>query len=199
MAFWAACRLEPHRENLALHCLGLAGFVTYLPRIRERRVSHGRKIKVRQPLFPGYCFFVVEAQWHAARWSVGVLGLIMDGLRPAKVPDNVIAEIRSREVGGLIELAPPPSLRRGARVRILAGPFRDRGGDERPVAVVDPRGCEHAARRHQLVPGRKYRHPGLAHHLDLDEAQAASMPISRDEIGVYRRNTTSPRAMSEPA
>jgi len=123
MAYWAVARIEPHRERLALHCLGLAGFVTYLPRIRERRVSHGRKIKVRQPLFPGYCFFVVEAQWHAARWSVGVLGLIMDGLRPAKVPDNVIAEIRSREVGGLIELAPPPSLRRGARVRILRGPF----------------------------------------------------------------------------
>ena len=28
---------------------------------------------------------------------------------------------------------------------------------------------------------------------------AASMPISRDESGVLRRSTTSPRAMSEPA
>src|SRR5262249_4844838 len=116
---------EPHRERLALHCLGLAGYVTYLPRIRERRLSHGRRIEVRPPLFPGYAFFVVEAQWHSARWSVGVLGLIMNGLQPAKVPDRVIDEIRGRERNGLIELAPPPSLRRGARVRILAGPFRD--------------------------------------------------------------------------
>jgi|SRR6516225_4608943 len=42
---------------------------------------------------------------------------------PAHVPDNVIAEIRGRKVDGLIELAPPPALRRGARVRILRGPF----------------------------------------------------------------------------
>jgi transcription antitermination factor NusG len=93
MGYWACARLEPHRERLALHCLGLAGYATYLPRIRERRVSHGRRIEVRPPLFPGYCFFVVEAQWHTARWSVGVIGLIMDGLRPARVPDAVIHEV----------------------------------------------------------------------------------------------------------
>jgi len=123
MAYWAVVRLEPHRERLALHCLGLAGYATYLPRLRERRLSHGRRIEVRPPLFPGYAFFVVEAQWHSARWSIGVIGLIMNGIQPAKVPDAVIAEIRGREVGGLIELAPPPALRRGARVRILHGPF----------------------------------------------------------------------------
>ena len=123
MAYWAVVRLEPHRERLALHCLGLAGYATYLPRLRERRLSHGRRIEVRPPLFPGYAFFVVEAQWHSARWSIGVIGLIMNGIHPAKVPDAVIAEIRGREVGGLIELAPPPALRRGARVRILHGPF----------------------------------------------------------------------------
>src|SRR5262249_25611755 len=128
MGYWAVARLKPHRERLALHCLGLAGYVTYLPRIRERRLSHGRWVKIRAPLFPGYCFLTVEAQWHAARWSVGVLGLIMDGIRPAKVPDAIITEIRGREVGGLIELAPPPSLRRGARVRILGGPLRDHLG-----------------------------------------------------------------------
>ena len=76
MGYWACARLEPHRERLALHCLALASFKTYFPRIRERRRSHGRKIEVRSPLFPGYCFLTIEAQWHAARWSVGVLGLI---------------------------------------------------------------------------------------------------------------------------
>ena len=102
MAYWAVARLEPRRERLALHCLGLAGFRVYLPRLRERRLSHGRRIEVRPPLFPGYCFFVVEAQWHSARWSVGIIGLIMDGIRPARVADGVIEEIRSRERGGLL-------------------------------------------------------------------------------------------------
>ena len=49
----------------------------------------------------------------------------MDGVGPARIPDTVIAEIRGREVGGLIDLPKPPPLRRGARVRILRGPFTD--------------------------------------------------------------------------
>ena len=44
------------REALALHCLKLAGFEVYLPRIRERRIERGRKVAAPPPLFPGYCF-----------------------------------------------------------------------------------------------------------------------------------------------
>jgi transcriptional antiterminator RfaH len=47
----------------------------------------------------------------------------MDSATPAKVPDAVIAEIRSRERKGAITL--PPQLRAGDRVRLLRGPFRD--------------------------------------------------------------------------
>jgi len=106
-----------------LHCLALAGYQTYYPRLRDRRIRHGRRVELRPALFPGYAFIAVELQWHAARWTAGVINLIMDGVGPARVPDAVIAEIRSREVGGLIELAPSLPLRRDARVRILRGPF----------------------------------------------------------------------------
>jgi transcriptional antiterminator RfaH len=123
VSFWAVSRLALNHERLALHCLGLAGYTVYLPRLRERRISHGRRIEVRPPLFLGYAFVLIELQWHAARWAPGTLGLVMDGDRPAKVPDVVIAEIRKREVGGLIELPKSPPLRRGDRVRILRGPF----------------------------------------------------------------------------
>jgi len=123
MTYWCAARLQPHREALALNCLELAGYATFYPRIRDRRIRHGRKIELRPALFPGYCFVLIQLQWHTARWAPGTLGLIMGGIGPAKVPDAVIAEIRRREVDGLIELAPPAPLRRGARVRILRGPF----------------------------------------------------------------------------
>jgi transcriptional antiterminator RfaH len=124
VAYWAVARLEAQRERLALHCLGLAGYETYFPRLREKRMSHGRRIEVRSPLFPGYCFLTIEAQWHSARWSMGVIGLIMDGIKPARVADAVIEDIRSRERGGLIDLQPPPgALRPGDRVRVTAGPF----------------------------------------------------------------------------
>jgi transcriptional antiterminator RfaH len=124
MPYWTACRLQPRREALALHCLSLNGFETYYPRLRDRRVRFGRTIENRPALFPGYAFVLIVSQWYTARWSPGTIGLIMDGMRPARVPDEVIEEVRRREVNGLIELPKLP-LRRGARVRILHGPFRD--------------------------------------------------------------------------
>jgi transcriptional antiterminator RfaH len=101
---WIAAQLLPRREALALHCLALEGFATYLPRCRERHVVRGRKIEATPPLFPGYLFIGIEAQWHAARWSPGIVGLIMDGIVPARVPDAIIADIRSRESGALVTL-----------------------------------------------------------------------------------------------
>jgi hypothetical protein len=126
MSYWAVARLEPRREQLALRCLGLAGYQTYFPRLRERRISHGRKIEVRPPLFPGYAFLTVEAQWYAARWSLGVIGLIMDGIKPARVADHIIDDLRKRERNGLIELFPrselKPAIRCGScKARSLGG------------------------------------------------------------------------------
>ena len=76
-------------------------------------------------LFPGYLFLLVDLQWHAARCCPGVTKLIMNGERPAKVPDRIIEELRGRERNGVVELPePPPRLRSGGRVRIAAGPLK---------------------------------------------------------------------------
>ena len=123
--YWTAAQLLPRREALALHCLKLAGYSTYLPRTRERRIVRGRKVDVKPPLFPGYAFISIEQQWRRARWSPGVAGLCMDGARPARVPDAIIAEIRAREIGGLVEL---PQLKPGDRVRVTRGPFAGLAG-----------------------------------------------------------------------
>jgi transcription antitermination factor NusG len=48
-------------------------------------------------------------------------------LVPARVPDRVIAEIRSRERAGLIEL-PKLRLELGMRVKVLQGPLCDQIG-----------------------------------------------------------------------
>ena len=123
--FWAAAQIHGQRERLALHCLGLAGFTTWLPRIRERRIIQGRRRIVTPALFPGYIFVVIELQWSAARYCPGVIRLVMDGERPARVPDRVVEELRGRERNGVIELPePPPRLRPGGRIRVTGGPFR---------------------------------------------------------------------------
>jgi transcriptional antiterminator RfaH len=98
MAFWACGRLELQREALGINSLARGGFAPYYPRIREhRRLRTGRKIVVTPALFVGYCFITIELQWHAARWAPGEFGLIMSGDGPAKVPDAIIDELRTRE------------------------------------------------------------------------------------------------------
>jgi transcriptional antiterminator RfaH len=126
--YWCAARLEHRHERYALHCLGVLGYATYFPRLRVRRIRGARKIETAPPLFPGYCFVAIELQWHAARWCPGILGLVMSGERPVRVPDPVIAEIRSRERHGLVELPKPPGPRPGAPVRILRGPLEGQLG-----------------------------------------------------------------------
>ena len=60
MPYWAAARLQLHRESLALNFLKLRGFDTYLPRIRECRMVRGRRLMITPPLFPGYAFIGIE-------------------------------------------------------------------------------------------------------------------------------------------
>jgi transcriptional antiterminator RfaH len=123
MSYWACAQLEANRERLALHCLGLRGFEVYLPRLRVK-LTPARKTRVQAPaLFPGYAFVLIELQWHAARWSPRILRLVLDGDRPAWVPDKVIAELKGRERDGLVELPSPPGFRHGDKVRIRRGVF----------------------------------------------------------------------------
>ena len=54
--------------------------------------------------------------------------LVMDGEQPARVPDEVIADIRSRERNGLVELPKPRGLMPGMKVRVISGPLHDQIG-----------------------------------------------------------------------
>ena len=89
--------------------------------LREHRRSHGRKIIVTPPLFASYLFIWVVHGWWDARWAAGVRRLVMDGEVPARVPDAVIAEIKSRERNGFVELPRPRGLAPGMRVKVLQG------------------------------------------------------------------------------
>jgi transcriptional antiterminator RfaH len=138
MPFWTVARLQPQRERLALHCLALYGFETYLPRVRETRTTsrvvglagtiRRRKVEVEAPLFPGYCFILIELQWHGVNMAAGVIRLLMDGQQPARVLDAIIDGIREREVGGVVRLPKPPRLKPGDRVRVVRGPFEGHFG-----------------------------------------------------------------------
>jgi transcription antitermination factor NusG len=126
MAYWCCAQLQASRERLALHCLSkVNGFETYSPRIRLARARRGDDTR---PLFPGYCFILIVSQWWAARWSPGIIRIVLDGAVPARISDQVIDEIRRREVCGVVELPKAPGLQIGERVRVLGGPFQGKLG-----------------------------------------------------------------------
>jgi transcriptional antiterminator RfaH len=114
--YWAVAQVESQREQTAANFLGQGGFDTYLPQLRvgKRRMT---------PLFPGYLFVQIVERWYPARWSVGVVRLLMAGDHPAKVPDRILSAIRQREDReGLIRL-PKSGLQLGQKVRVIHGPF----------------------------------------------------------------------------
>jgi len=122
MSYWACAQLETRRKRTALHFLGLNGFTTYCPRVRTERPSRDRERSTW--LFPGYVFVWIELQWHAARWSPGVIRLVSSGgAEPAKVPVSVIENLHSRERDGFVVLPKPPGLTRGDRVQVTHGPL----------------------------------------------------------------------------
>jgi transcriptional antiterminator RfaH len=123
MSYWACAQTEPVRESAATHFLGLAGYQVYCPRLRLIQRRRGRKVESRPPLFPSYLFVLITQGWWNARWCPGVLRLLTAGDAPMPVPDSLIAEIRSRERGGLIELPRRDGIKPGDQVRVLSGPF----------------------------------------------------------------------------
>src|SRR6516162_5522143 len=50
-------------------------------------------------------------------------GLIMDGIKPARVADQIIDDLRKRERNGLVQLPKREMFHVGDQVRILQGPF----------------------------------------------------------------------------
>ena len=105
------------------------------PRIRERRIIRGRKAFVTPALFPGYVFVLVELQWHAIRRTPYVIKLIMNGERPARVPDHArrVAPAEAKRADRLP--APPPAyvLARacGSRAGLSAGTLSLLGAQQR--------------------------------------------------------------------
>src|SRR5262249_60868677 len=110
MAYWACAQVAPQQERAAQHFLGLAGYQTYLPRLRLDRRSHGRRIVTKPPLFPSYVFVAIVSGWWSARWCPHVGRLILNGATPAAVSDPIITQSLGPELDALIDLTPPPAL-----------------------------------------------------------------------------------------
>src|SRR5262249_17848486 len=82
--------------------------------------------------------FSINQPWCGRKWVKlfrnSSCSRVMSRCQPARVPDAVISEIRSRERNGFVELK-PRGLRPGTRVRVTSGPLSERIG---MLAVLKP-------------------------------------------------------------
>jgi transcriptional antiterminator RfaH len=118
---WLLLYTKARAESWADMNLRKQGFATLLPRVR-RRDGFG-------PLFPRYVFVGVpaEADFRSAYSTRGVLYVVHCGDRPARVPLEVIHEIRTRmDAHGVVELEAQP----------LADPLFERRERERVRTLV---------------------------------------------------------------
>ena len=109
--------------------LARQGFSTYLPRYLKRR-RHARRVDVvAAPLFPRYLFVQINMavqRWRSIYSTVGVSRLVSNGEFPAKVPEQVVGMLKSREdAKGYVQLDCKARFRAGDKVRVLEGVFCD--------------------------------------------------------------------------
>ncbi len=124
MNAWYLVYTKPQQESVALMNLERQGYEAYLPRVLNRRRRRGRYVKLIESMFPRYLFMHLSDEtdnWGPIRSTVGVSNLVRFGMQPARVPDNLIDALRTREDGdGLQQIAyrePQP----GDRIRIVEG------------------------------------------------------------------------------
>ena len=132
MTTWCAVQTHVRSEDKAAFHLRRQGYTVFLPKHLKRR-KHARRIDwVPAPLFPRYLFVAIDPEttpWWAIGSTVGVSDLICFGARPARVPEDVITEIKARQDDeGLVKTHSGCGFKAGERIRIVNGPLSDLEG-----------------------------------------------------------------------
>ncbi len=122
---WYVIYTKPKCEDSTVRLLNSAGIETFSPRIRTLKRVKGKYVDVIEQLFPSYIFarFESEKHSHMIRYTRGVK-YIVGKQDPVAVPPEILQAIRERMRDGIVILA-PEDMRKGDRVLIKEGPFRD--------------------------------------------------------------------------
>lgn len=122
---WVAVNTHANREALAEEHLSRQLFHVYCPRLKKR-VSHARRTSdVLRPLFPGYLFARISADFSESRpirSTLGVRNIVSCGNKMSCVSETFISALKAREVDGVVARA-ATAFSVGQEIRIGGGPF----------------------------------------------------------------------------
>ena len=119
MKNWYVINTKPKKEFQVEKLFTEGGIKIYNP-----KYLHEDRIK---PFFPGYefIFFDFPAQYQLVKYTRGVKKVVGAREIPVPIPDEVIHEIKSREVNGLIEIdkyGEKPEV--GDEIEVAEGPLK---------------------------------------------------------------------------
>ena len=120
---WCVLYARHHHEQKIASILSGKGFQIFLPMYDAVHRWADRNKRVASPLFPGYVFFVDEADRRLQVLATpGVHTILMTGPAPAVIPNEEMAAIR-RAVESPFRVEPHEFLGNGHLVRIMSGPL----------------------------------------------------------------------------
>jgi transcriptional antiterminator RfaH len=114
---WFVIKTRPNCEKMAVQNLRNQDFEYYLPMILEKHVRKCDSRTVESPLFPSYLFVKVQEVWRSILGTRGVSDII------GQISDNIIQDLKRREVNGYIQLPKAKRFAVGDTVKITSGPF----------------------------------------------------------------------------
>lgn len=123
-------RSQPRKEQLAEDQLRRQGFKAFLPKVPKVVRRPTRTETVSAPFFPGYLFVRLDLnvdRWRSVNGTIGVLGLVSFGDRPAAAPAGLIEDLVALAADNG-EVRFDHVFAKGDQVRVIGGPLNGHVG-----------------------------------------------------------------------
>jgi transcriptional antiterminator RfaH len=124
MNHWHLIYTKPHQEKVALDNLTRQNYQCYLPLINKEKILQGKKILIKEPMFPRYLFVRLspdgQQNWSPIRSSKGVSHLVNFGGLAASLDDETMDNLQQKIDKALVVKV----FSIGDKVEILKGPFK---------------------------------------------------------------------------
>ena len=120
---WYAVYTRANHERRVADQFAGRGIKNFLPQYESVRRWKDRKVRLQQPLFPGYLFVHIALQERLRALQVqGVVQLVGFNGSPTPIPQEDIERIREF-LGQGWKAEPHPYLQTGKRARVVRGPL----------------------------------------------------------------------------
>lgn len=142
---WYLLQCKPRQDERAQLNLQQQNYSTFRPQLMSERSIGGKRQRTLESLFPGYVFIQLsrDDNWAPIRSTRGVSRIVEFNHVPARVDEDVIAQLRERSQESL-GFPADPQLKPGEPLQIVQGPlsplegvFLSMQGDERVMMLLN--------------------------------------------------------------